>query len=445
VKVVGKIFLSERLVERLGINVQPLVQVRVGCLVVTAQMVVQPDERATYSLSPSLAQALYVHKQKRLLIRYDARNNMLHLGPTIGIFATSLPNRGYYEPTHIGAELIFLSHVSNTMPGHTYIFTPTSINWDNLTVRGYSYRHGTNGRGVWVSSLYPLPDVVYDRVSTRSGEARDQIRNTKIRLMQQPYLSYFNPSFLNKWKVHQMLLTNPWLHKHLPETRPLTTENLEEMLRMYRTVYVKPSNGSLGLGIIRVTKDQKGTLNYVVHRTKRFRSSADNADDFIARTRKIRGDKPYIVQQGIDLATYHGSSFDIRIIYQKNRQGQWQIGKKFARVAAKGSAVSNLSSGGKALPTKILMRAIFRKSDLIEEKNRQILEVCYQVAQTIEKTSQMIYGELGLDLGLDKSGHIWLIEVNSKPRKSTETQLSKTIMRNALKRPLEYSTYLAGF
>jgi hypothetical protein len=30
-KIVGKIFLSDRLVERLGITVQPLVKVRVGC------------------------------------------------------------------------------------------------------------------------------------------------------------------------------------------------------------------------------------------------------------------------------------------------------------------------------------------------------------------------------------------------------------------------------
>jgi len=445
VQVVGKIFLSNRLVERLGINVQPLIKVRAGCLVVTTEMVVTPDNRTTYMLSPALAQALYIHRQKRLLIRYDYENAMLHVGPTIGIFATGLPRRGYYEPTSIGAELIFLSNISNTMPGQIYIFTPTSINWDNLTVRGYSYRHSNSGKGTWISSLYPLPDVVYDRVSTRTGEAREQIRNTKIKLMQQPYLKYFNPSFLNKWKVHEMLLTNPWLHKHLPETRPLTTENLEAMLKKHKTLYVKPSNGSLGLGIIRVTQDQKGTLHYLVHRTKRFRSSAESAADFMTKTRKIRADKPYIVQEGIDIATYHGSPFDIRIIFQKNRYGQWQIGKKFARVAARGSSVSNLSSGGKALPTKIIMRAMFRKADLIEEKNKQIKEVCCQVAKTIEKVSQMTYGELGLDLGFDKNGHIWLIEVNSKPRKTTQTELSKIIMRNAFKRPLEFSTYLAGF
>lgn len=445
-QVVGKIFLSDRLIERLRIPVHPWVQIRVGCLIVTTELVVRPDTRATYMLSPTLAKALYIHKRKRLQIRYDKQTGMLHIGPTIGILATSLPNRGACDPTSVQAELIYLTHLGKSLPGQTYIFTPASINWQNLTVRGYSYRQGSGiNRGSWISSVYPLPDVVYDRVSSRKGEARHHIKNAKTRLMQQPYLKYFNPSFLNKWRVHEILLTNPWLHLHLPETRPLTTENLAAMVKTYGNVYVKPSNGSLGLGIIRVTQDKKGTLNYVVHRRKRFRSTAENAADFIAKTRSVRDDKPYIVQQGINMATYHGSPFDIRIIFQKNRKGEWQIGKKFARVAPRGSSVANLSSGGKAIPSKIIMRAVFRKAALIEEKNQQIREVCQQVANTIEKTSQMIYGELGLDLGLDKNGNIWLIEVNSKPRKTTETEMSKIVMRNAFKRPLEYGIYLAGF
>lgn len=445
-KAVGKIFLSDPLVKRLGIPVRPLVQVRVGCLTVTTELVVTPDTRASYMLSPTLAKALYIHKRKRMLIRYDQQTDMLHLGPTIGIFATSLPNRGACDPTSVQAELIYLTHISKSLPGQIYVFTPASIDWQSLTVRGYSYRQSSGAsRGSWISSVYPLPDVVYDRVSSRKGEAREQIKNAKRLLMQQPYLKYFNPSFLNKWRVHEMLMTNPRLHPHLPETRPLTTENLAAMVQTYGTVYVKPSNGSLGLGIIRVTQDKKGTLNYVVHRRKRFRSNADNAADFMVKTRSIRADKPYIVQQGINMATYHGSPFDIRIIFQKNGKGEWQIGKKFARVAPRGSSVANLSSGGKALPSKILMKAVFRKAALIEEKNQEIREVCQQVATTIERASQMIYGELGLDLGLDKNGNIWLIEANSKPRKTTETELSKIIMRNAFKRPLEYGIYLAGF
>lgn len=441
----GKIFLSRRLAERMGVVVQSEVQIRVGCLITTTELVIRSDEQSAYMLSPALAQALHIQKRKHLQLRYDKEAHMLHLGPTIGILTTSLPNQEECEPTSLQAELIFLSQVSKTLPGQIYIFTPSSINWHNLTVRGYVYRYTTAQRGIWVSSIYPLPDVVYDRVASRKGEARIQIRDAKAKLMQQPYLKYFNPSFLNKWKVHEMLLSNPSLHKYLPETRPFNTDNLNDMLKLYQTVYLKPSNGSLGLGIIRVTRDNKGVLNYVIHRRKRFRSSADNSADFEVKTRSLRGDKPYIVQQGIPMATYHGSPFDIRIIYQKNSKGEWQISKKFARIAPRGSSVSNLSSGGKAIPSKTIMRAIFRKPSLIEEKSQQIREVCRQVALTIERTSGNTFGELGLDLGIDNKGNVWLIEVNSKPRKTTVTELSRTIMRNTFKRPLEYSIYLAGF
>lgn len=443
--IIGRISISDHLANRLGITAQPHIQIRVGCIIVTSELVIRPDTRSTYMLSPALAQALYIHDHKRLQIRYDNQAGLLHLGPTIGILTTGLPNRGECEPTSLQAELIYLSQVARTLPGQIYVFTPASINWSNLTARGFTYRHINPGRGTWVSAVYPLPDVVYDRVVSRRGEAREQIRYAKNRLMQQPYLKYFNPSFLNKWKVHEMLLGNPQLHKHLPETRPLTADNLSAMLAAYPSLYVKPSNGSLGLGIISIKKDKKGVLNYVVNRRRRFKSTADNANEFMIKTRTLRSDKPYIVQQGIPLATYQGSPFDIRIIFQKDGEGSWQIGKKFARIAARGSSVSNLSSGGRAVPTKQLMKALFRKAEVIEEKNRQIKEVCHQVAATLEKATQLTFGELGLDLGIDKDGNIWLIEVNSKPRKTTETALSKVIMRNAFKRPLEYGIFLAGF
>ncbi|MDD3894034.1 MAG: hypothetical protein PHU36_03325, partial [Syntrophomonadaceae bacterium] len=56
-----------------------------------------------------------------------------------------------------------------------------------------------------------------------------------------------------------------------------------------------------------------------------------------------------------------------------------------------------------------------------------------------------IYGELGLDVGIDKNGALWLIEVNSKPRKTTESEYSTAVMRKTFKRPLEFASYLAGF
>lgn len=441
----GQIILSSQLLERLGIEPQPIVVVRVGNKVVQAKMKVRGSSKNWYILSPDLLAAFHMKGKKNLHLRFDQDNKMLHLGPTIGILTLSLPNREEFEPKSQQAELIMLSHIGRKLSGQYFIFTPGSINWNSETVRGFNYRQLTPERGVWVSALYPLPDVVYDRIASRRGENREMIKRTKDKLKTLPYSKYFNPSFLNKWSVHQVLVNNNDLHPYLPETCDFNQINLEEMLQKYTTLYLKPSNGSLGIGIIKVRTDSRGTLHYRVHRSMNSNGQAEDAHDLIKKTETIRKKHKYIIQQGLTLDTYHGCPFDLRIIFQKNARGEWQISKLFARVAAPGSIVANLSRGGKVETSRRVLRHIFKTRENVQDKNREIKQLCLMVASTLEDTGQDIFGELGLDLGIDKNGHPWLLEVNSKPRKTTESEYSQAIARSTFRRPLQYAAYLAGF
>ncbi|MGI6453820.1 MAG: YheC/YheD family protein [Syntrophomonadaceae bacterium] len=442
---IGEIVISQSLLNKLGLPPQSQIRVRVGNKAVFAKLTVQQRTGNTYLLSPSLIKALHLKKRKPLRIRYHKEENTIHIGPTIGIFTTHLPSQGIFEPTSLQAELIYLSNVAKSLPGQIFIFTSGSVDWKTNTVRGYTYKPVSGSRGVWVASTYPLPDVVYDRITTRRGEARMNIKKTKNRLLELPYTKYFNPSFLNKWEVHQMLETNPLLHEYLPETRELNLENLTELLMKYRTVFIKPSDGSLGMKIIKAHINQNRQIDYIVYRGGIFRRAAKNPEELLRQTSRLRQGKPYIVQQGLELARYRRHSFDIRIIYQKNSQGDWQISKKLARIAPGGSSISNLSSGGKVVRSRIVLKYLLRKDQKINTCNEEIRKLCYLAASTLEKSSKKNFGELGLDIGIDRKGHPWLIEVNSKPRKTTETVFSQAIMRNTFKRPLEYAIHLAGF
>ncbi|MEN6351521.1 MAG: YheC/YheD family protein [Syntrophomonas sp.] len=439
------IYISNNLINRLDIPVQEEILVRVGSRIIKSRLIVSSSRKYSYMLSPSLARALLFKKHKRLKIRYDKHANIIHLGPTIGILSSFLPNREEFDPKSVQAELIYLSNIGRKISGQVYIFTPSSINWANKTTRGYQYRQLSSERGIWVSSEYPLPDVVYDRIPSRTSEAKHTISETKWRLVKLPYLKYFNPSFLNKWKVHQLLITNPELHPYLPETKHLNLVNLETMLLKYNTLFLKPANGSLGKGIIKLVQDEKGTLHYTIYRRGQTKSQAGNAAEFMKKTKVYRGERTYVVQQGIKLAKYMNSTFDIRIIFQKNNKGEWQVGKKFVRIAPRGSSISNLSSGGRAEKSKKVFRQLYKSQQMIDEKNQLIKVLCKKVADTLEKTSKSTFGELGLDIGVDINGFPWLIEVNSKPRKTTESEYSQGIVRNSFKRPLEYGSYLAGF
>lgn len=437
-KTYGSICISKTLLDKHGIPEQDNILVKIGGMQILTRMICQNTKNNTFMFSPALARAMLIKKRKRLQFKYNKSGNYIHIGPVIGILATSLAYRIQYDPTSIRAELIYLSNVSKSLNALVYVFTPGSINWEEGTTRGYVYQKGS-----WSSSIYPLPDVVYDRITSRNSETK--FSETRKKLMQITGNRYFNPSFLNKWKVYQLLATDHKLNKYLPETKLLTMENMQEMIQKYKTLFVKPSNGSLGMGIIRVKVGPTGTMNYVVYGRSRYKSQADTAEEFFKKTARIRGEKQYIVQQGINLAQYRKSFFDLRIIFQKNQEGKWLIGKKFVRLAPRGSSISNLSSGGKVEISKRIMRYIYNNNEQINSKLEEAKNLCLQVANTLEEKTGSTYGELGLDIGIDKNGAFWLIEVNSKPRKTTETDFSTSVMRRTFKRPLEYAIYLAGF
>jgi len=443
---VGQIILSSKLADKMKLDSRPFIVVRVGVRMVKTNLEIKPDYPLPFSLSTELAQALFIKPGNVLQIRYDQEDDLLHIGPTIGILTTSLPNRAACSPSSLQAELIYLSKIARSMKAQVYVFTPNSIDWENKSTRGYIYKPTSNRLGIWESFIYPLPDVVYDRIPSRSSEARNLIKTTKSRLMSLAFLEYFNPSFFNKWRVYQMLNANADLQSYLPETRLLNLANLEVMLAKYPVLYLKPANGSLGRGIIKVTRIEIGKINYTLYGQERQHGRADSPADLLKRTQSRHKKKAYIVQQGIDFIKYQDSAFDIRIIFQKNGEGQWKISKKFVRLAPQGSSISNLSSGGSVEVSKIVLNNLFKQNKtLIAAKNNEMKKLCEDVAGSLEKANQSILGELGLDIGIDKRGRLWLIEVNSKPRKTTETEMSQNIVHNTFSRPLEYGAFLAGF
>jgi len=438
--------MADALINKLDIPLASTIKVRVGVKVVISKLVVRNGKLTSYMLSPQLVEALCLNRKKPLQIRYDQEKEMIHIGPIIGILTSFLPNELEFDPKSVQAELIFLSKIGQNLPAQVYMFTPSSINWANRTTCGFIYQQLSPEHGIWSSSLYPLPDVIYDRISSRTGEARPGIKNTKRKLMKLPYLKYFNPSFLDKWKVHKLLVTNADLIPYLPETQLLSASSMKDMIMKHKTLYLKPCNGSQGNGIIKVICNDEGKLKYTVYRNGRRAGHADNPVDFMKRSGAARKGKPYIVQQGLNLSTFNESPFDIRIIYQKNHEGEWKISKQFVRVAPRGSSVANLSRGGRAETSKRVFASILNgNKKLIEDKHDELRKLCSMVAVTLESSSKKLYGELGLDIGIDKGGKFWLIEVNSKPRKTTETELSQGIVHNTFRRPLQYAIHLAGF
>src|SRR4051794_33833747 len=97
-----------------------------------------------------------------------------------------------------------------------------------------------------------------------------------------------------KWKKYNIIKKDEEISKHLPDTRILTDKSLWKMIERYRCVVLKPSRGSFGRGVIKVSLLVK--KSYEIHFENQIRVFS-NKEQTLEYIKKIRLPKRrYIVQ-----------------------------------------------------------------------------------------------------------------------------------------------------
>jgi glutathione synthase/RimK-type ligase-like ATP-grasp enzyme len=207
------------------------------------------------------------------------------------------------------------------------------------------------------------------------------------------------------------------------------------MLKRHRCVYLKPVYGSGGVGIVRISRHGE---TYFVRYSGRRTSKAVSAGGLAGALSGIG--RHYLVQQGLDLAYLRGSTYDVRSIVQKNGDGEWQVTGKAARIGKKYAITSNLHTGGYARTVPAVLQACF--PDRALEIEQEIDQLALRVAEVMDQKAGPLC-DLGLDMGIDRQGKVWLIEVNSKPGRKVFRHTGDVEARwRSIETPMAYARYL---
>lgn len=403
-----------------------------------------------FFVSPNLQRLCQIPCRTDITLKYDINAKALFAGPLIGLFTVRniLPDSefGSQEPT-----LKALVNSGSALLGVVFVFCPEDLDWDRSAVTGrIPVSSPELNDGAWTTLKFPLPDVVYDRIPSRSIELRPEIKETKSRLTAAPHLVYFNPMFLNKWETHVALSGNETVAPYLPPTKLVEDpEDIREFINLYRSVFLKPSLGSLGRRIINIKINGQGFYEFKYR--SRDRQTVEGVtptfESLMKLLRPVMGKRVYVVQKDLRLARYEGCPFDVRVLAQKDAWGRWRRTKIYVRKAAPDSFLSNLSDGGKAKSIVTVLKEVFN-ADLHAKDGlgEEIRKAVKAIPSGLEQGTGMIWGELGIDLGIDRNGKVWLIEINSKPFRTLVSESgSYKVIERSLMRPLEYAKYLAGF
>ncbi|QGQ97816.1 YheC/YheD family protein [Paenibacillus psychroresistens] len=320
-----------------------------------------------------------------------------------------------------------------------FVFSPTHVDDKTATVQGYKYQ--ASG---WIKASFPLPDLIYDRAFFTSYPhyLRHQSAVSALqRLKKTPYLGRV---LQGKWGVHKVLLKHPKLTPHIPLTKLFRQPSLLfRWLKEYSSVVLKPEAGSQGRGVLIITKSD--TASYSLRgrsmQNRPIAKSFTNSFALLQWLLAFIGSRSYLIQQYLSLQTDDGNAFDIRVLMQKGRDGQWAQTGMAARVGQPTSITSNLHGGGKGAQ---VLPLLVKQFDSV--RANQIIDTINQLSSLIPTHLEHHFGrlaELGLDIGIDQSGSIWVIEVNSKPGRAAARWFTQPAARyEAMSNPLQYARFL---
>lgn len=393
-------------------------------------------------MSQTLARRIGIFAGTPIRLRYQPASRTLSMGPVIGVLVSrdhpNQPEKPFGDITMFCREL---TDACRSQGAYVYFFTPGAIGASLNAVEGWVYAKG------WHRMTLPAPDVVNNRLTSRKLENLPIVQKFLKDIRQRHNAHVFNEKFLDKSEVFDALKKDGSLHKYLPESHSLHNVNqLKSMCARYSSVFLKPVRGSLGKGIIRITRvgPDNWTASFATVNGTRRQSFNSLSKLFAAIASSMRNNK-YLIQQGLALIDSGGRPIDFRALTQKNLTGKWVITSIVGRTAGNRHFVSNLARGG----TLSTVREAVAKSNLPSshrgDASARLQKAAMDIAKGIDTHIPAHFAELGIDLALDTSGRVWLIEVNSKPSKNDNTPLTEGKIRPSVRMIIQYARFISGF
>lgn len=261
----------------------------------------------------------------------------------------------------------------------------------------------------------PIPAVIHNRIMLKGPHDRERMRNLK-----QLGVHIFNDrNRFSKWYIHLLLEQKPSLKTYLPQTYEATTKTIKKMMKRHDQILIKPENGSIGKGILKLDRiGSKWELSYPIPNGEHGQKWETETFRFMlpsllkARIRR----NLYIVQERVPLACYGEAPFDMRVSVQRNNEGQWQVTGIVAKVASKGHFLTNVARGGR---TFTLEQVISQHPtlDLSQVKNT-VAQLAIEIAQYLGRRHKNL-ADLGLDIGITDDGKPYFIECNARDLRIT--------------------------
>ncbi|WDH97946.1 YheC/YheD family protein [Paenibacillus urinalis] len=294
----------------------------------------------------------------------------------------------------------------------SYNLIPCYMRLEDINLSAGTCRAYIHSENRYKLNTIKLPYIIHNRAMYFTTASHHKMAG----LIQRGILIYNLRNRYKKVQIHKLLSRKPELVPHLPETEPATKQSIARMMGKHSDLIIKPSNGSIGTGVMRLTQ-QSAFWQLTFHpkpgKWRQVRFKPGRLPSFLpARIAR----KEHLIQQRIPLATYEDRPFDLRVTVQRGMTGEWGVTGMFAKLAAsKDAFITNVARGGSAMTVDRIFPSVFPyvAADKLQSSIHHLaLTAAHQLSAELPHIA-----DLGIDLGITTAGELYLIECNGRDQR----------------------------
>lgn len=418
------IFLPDTIAASFEIENKQSIVISFGKRKLTATVNTFPaNSESRIGVSENIKEELLIDTNVKYEVVYS--NNELIIGPVIGLLLAKSEAR---LTRYLNQYLIY-SIAYEQINGILFVFCEQHIDFANEKITGYIYDPSSPEN--WRKAELPFPGAIFRRV--------ELAQNTLNGLREKMGRSFFNAQYFDKWQFWNWLSSDEELREFLAETsNKMNVTSLNAFIEKFNGVYLKPKNGSRGQGIYYIEKQEN---EYII-----LQNYKDETQTFTSEqmAQFLRRHFSFLLQEPIRLHTFEGRKVDYRVILQKNGSGFWQCTGMIARFGKTNAISSNFKASGFAMEgTRALMTQFGYDELTAYQKYQEIITICTKMACKIDEIAGA-YADLGIDVGIDEQGKVWVIEMNKRPDHDFPLMIKNRKMYYSVKaNPVLYGKHIA--
>ena len=343
---------------------------------------------------------------------------------TLGILTFSNPMKSSYM-TNIAVHSLRY-HVQ------VCAFSPANIFLGKSEVFGFLFCKNTRS---WKKAHFPLPPFIYDRLYYPSpSQSKSYVEKIQW-LKKHRAITFLGFGLPNKLEVFQKLQLKKELQPFFLPTNKYTLSSFKKMISTCKEVLLKPINGSQGIGIIKVNRSLE-----CVEVTKDGEHHATFTSLILFHDWIMAKETTFILQPFLKLHTANQEPYDLRVLLQKGKNGEWVDRFRAIRHGGVGKITANLATGGAILQYKEWLEQFSNEEQ--HELEATITRLVRNLSKEIDKKFHPLF-EIGVDIAIDCNLNPWILDINSKPgHKMIEMTANEQIKQQTYASPARYCVFL---